>query len=426
MEKGIRLMNKELATKGKLAKQAARVLANLDSATKDKALLIIAETIMEQEPTILAANDRDIETGRANGLSEALLDRLLLTAPRLEGIAKDVKSIINLPDPVGEMFDSRRLPNGLQVSKRRIPIGVVGVIYESRPNVTIDISALCLKSGNAAILRGGKESANSNQALADAVRLGCEAAGLPAASAQLIESADRALVKEMLRANGLIDMIIPRGGASLHQFAIDNASVPVITGGIGICHLYVDSAADLTKVTPIAVNAKVQRPSVCNALDTLLIHQSVASQILPRVADAWAEHGVEIRCDPRSFTILEGHPTVKPAGPDDFDTEFLSLVVAVKVVDNIAEAIDHIYDHSTAHTEAIITEDYSKAMRFVDEVNSAAVMVNASTRFNDGAQFGLGAEVAISTQPLHARGPMGLQELTTYKWIVFGQGQVRP
>ena len=288
-------MNQELATKGKSAKESARVLANLDTASKNKALQIIAETIMEQEPNILAANDKDLEAGRANGLSEAILDRLLLTAPRLEGIAKDVKSIINLPDPVGEMYESRRLPNGLQVSKRRIPIGVIGVIYESRPNVTIDISALCLKSGNAAILRGGKESAKSNQALAKAVRIGCEAAGLPAASVQLVQSTDRALVKEMLRANGLIDMIIPRGGAALHQFAIENATVPVITGGIGICHLYVDSAADLTKVIPIAVNSKVQRPSVCNALDALLVHQSVAPQILPRVADAWAENKVEIR-----------------------------------------------------------------------------------------------------------------------------------
>lgn len=419
-------MNQELAKKGKAAKQAARVLANLSSAVKNKALQIIADTIMEQEPTILAANDQDIEAGRANGLSEALLDRLLLTAPRLEGIANDVKSIVNLPDPVGEMFESRRLPNGLQVSKRRIPIGVIGVIYESRPNVTIDISALCLKSGNAAILRGGKESAKSNQALAEAVQIGCEAAGLPAATVQLIESTDRALVKEMLRANGLIDMIIPRGGAALHQFAIENATVPVITGGIGICHLYVDSSADLTKVIPIAVNAKVQRPSVCNALDTLLVHQAVAPQILPRVADAWAEHKVEIRCEPRAMAILEDHPAVKPAGPEDFDTEFLALIAAIKVVDNMDEAIDHIYEHGTGHTDAIVTEDYTKAMRFVDEVNSAAVMVNASTRFNDGGQFGLGAEVAVSTQPLHARGPMGLKELTTYKWVVFGNGQVRP
>lgn len=419
-------MDNELRTKGQAAKKAARALATLDTATKHKALNIIAETIMEQEPIILEANDKDIDAGRANGLSEALLDRLLLTPTRLESMANDVKSIINLPDPVGEEFESRRLPNSLQVSKRRIPIGVIGVIYESRPNVTIDISALCLKSGNAAILRGGKEAAHSNKALAEAVRLGCGAAGIPAEGIQLIESTDRELIKEMLRANGLIDMIIPRGGAALHQFAIENATVPVITGGMGICHVYVDVAADLTKVAPIVVNAKVQRPSVCNAMDTLLVHQTVAPQILPRVADAWAEHNVEIRCDPRALAILEDHPAVKPAGPADFDTEFMALIAAVKVVDSLDEALDHIYSHGSSHTDAIITEDYSAAMRFVNEVNSAAVLVNASTRFNDGGQFGLGAEVAVSTQPLHARGPMGLKELTTYKWVVLGNGQVRP
>jgi glutamate-5-semialdehyde dehydrogenase len=419
-------MDNELMTKGQAAKKAARVLATLDTATKNKALKTIAETIMEQEPLILEANDKDIDAGRANGLNEALLDRLLLTPTRLESMANDVKSIVNLPDPVGEEFDGRRLPNGLQVSKRRIPIGVIGVIYESRPNVTIDISALCLKSGNAAILRGGKEAAHSIKALAEAVRLGCAAAGLPAEGIQLIETTNRELIREMVRANGLIDMIIPRGGAALHQFAIENATVPVITGGIGICHIYVDVAADLTKVVPIVLNAKVQRPSVCNAMDTLLVHQAVAPQILPRIADAWAEQKVEIRCEPRALSILEDHAAVKPAGPDDFDTEFMALIAAVKVVDNLDEAIDHIYTHGSSHTEAIITEDYSTAMRFVNEVNSAAVMVNASTRFNDGGQFGLGAEVAISTQPLHARGPMSLRELTTYKWVVLGSGQVRP
>jgi glutamate-5-semialdehyde dehydrogenase len=419
-------MDNELLTKGQAAKKATRVLATLDTATKNKALKTIAETIMEQEPLILEANDKDIDAGRANGLNEALLDRLLLTPTRLESMANDVKSIVNLPDPVGEEFDGRRLPNGLQVSKRRIPIGVIGVIYESRPNVTIDISALCLKSGNAAILRGGKEAAHSIKALAEAVRLGCAAAGLPAEGIQLIETTNRELIREMVRANGLIDMIIPRGGAALHQFAIENATVPVITGGIGICHIYVDVAADLTKVVPIVLNAKVQRPSVCNAMDTLLVHQAVAPQILPRIADTWAEHEVEIRCEPRSLAILEDHLAVKPAGPDDFDTEFMALIAAVKVVDNLDEAIDHIYTHGSSHTEAIITEDYSTAMRFVNEVNSAAVMVNASTRFNDGGQFGLGAEVAISTQPLHARGPMSLRELTTYKWVVLGSGQVRP
>lgn len=419
-------MNDELISKAKAAKKAARALATLDTTTKNKALNVIADTIMDQEPDILEANDRDIDQGRNEGLSEALLDRLLLTPARLESIARDVKAIVNLPDPVGEEFESRRLPNNLQVSKRRIPIGLIGVIYESRPNVTIDISALCLKSGNAAILRGGKEARNSNQALTRAVRSGCEAAGIPSDSVQLIESTDRALIKEMLRANGLIDMIIPRGGAALHQFAIENATVPVITGGIGICHVYVDAAADLAKVVPIAVNAKVQRPSVCNAMDTLLVHQAVAPQILPRVANAWSENGVEIRCEPRALSILEDHPAVKPAGPDDFDTEFLSLVAAIKVVDSLDEAIDHIYQHSTDHSDAIITEDYTAAMRFVNEVNSSAVFVNASTRFNDGGQLGLGAEVAVSTQPLHARGPMGLKELTTYKWVVLGNGQVRP
>jgi glutamate-5-semialdehyde dehydrogenase len=419
-------MNNELLTKGNAAKAAARLLSILDTAVKNKALEVIADTLMEREPIILAANDQDIEDGRANGLSEALLDRLLLTPQRLEGMANDVKSIANLPDPVGEEFESRRLPNGLQISKRRVPIGVIGVIYESRPNVTIDISALCLKSGNAAILRGGKESVYSNRALAVTVQAGCEVAGLPAAGVQLIESTDRAIVKEMLRANGIIDMIIPRGGAALHQFAIENATVPVITGGVGICHLYVDAAADLTKVVPIAVNAKVQRPSVCNSLDTLLVHQAVAPQILPRIAEGWSEYNVEMRCEPRALEILKDSPAALAAGPDDFDTEFLSLVAAVKVVDSLDEAIDHIYAHSTRHTEAIITENYSAAMRFVNEVNSSAVLVNASTRFNDGGQFGLGAEVAISTQPLHARGPMALKELTTYKWVVLGNGQVRP
>lgn len=419
-------MNAELQTKGRAAKAASRVLSTLGTEAKNKALHTIAATILQEEANILAANRQDIEAGRVAGLSEALLDRLLLTSARLQSMANDVRAVANLPDPVGEEFDSRRLPNGLQLSKRRVPIGVIGVIYESRPNVTIDISALCLKSGNAAILRGGKESVHSNQALARAVQLGCEAAGLPAAAAQLIESTDRELVREMLRANGLIDMIIPRGGAALHQFAIENASVPVITGGIGICHVYVDRAADPAKITPIVVNAKVQRPSVCNAMDTLLVHRAVAAEVLPAVADALAQYKVDLRCEPNAHSILGGAAGVQPAGPADFDTEFMALIAAIKVVDSLDEALDHIYAHGSGHTEAIITEDYSAAMRFTNEVNAAAVMVNASTRFNDGGQFGLGAEVAISTQPLHARGPMGLKELTTYKWVVFGTGQIRP
>ena len=418
-------MNPELEQLGKQAKAAARQLIKAGTAQKDRALGFIVEAIMAAEDDILAANAKDLATGQEMGLSEAMLDRLKLTHERLLDICDGVHTVIRLADPVGEDMDSRLLGNGLRVSKRRIPIGVIGVIYESRPNVTVDIAALCLKSSNAAILRGGKESVNSNRALAGAVVAGCVEAGLPEHTVQLIQSTDRALVRELMRANDYVDMIIPRGGAGLHQFAIENATVPVITGGIGICHLYVDQAADLSMVTPIAVNAKVQKPSVCNALDTILVHQSVAEAALPLVAQAYAEHGVEMRCEPRAHKILQGKPGVKPAQNGDFDTEFLALIAAVKVVDNLDEALDHIYAHSTRHSEAIITEDYRTANRFVDELDSCAVFVNASTRFNDGGQFGLGAEVAVSTQRLHARGPMGLKELTTYKWVVFGDGQVR-
>jgi glutamate-5-semialdehyde dehydrogenase len=415
----------ELKDKGERARHASRRLATLNTTVKNKALKAIAETLMEQEPAILSANDHDVDAGQEAGLSEPMLDRLLLTVHRLEAIANDVLTVAALPDPVGEMFEAQTLPNGLRIAKRRVPVGVIGVIYESRPNVTIDISALCLKSGNAAILRGGKEAAHTNRALAEAITVGCERAGIPQGAIQLIQSPDRALVKEILTASQYIDMIIPRGGASLHQFALDNATIPVITGGIGICHTYVDRDADPAKVVPIVHNAKVQRPTVCNALDTVLIHRDVAADLLPKIADDLARVGVELRCEPRALEILIGHPAARSAGPNDFDTEFLSLVLAVKVVDSLDEAIEHIYRHSTHHSDAIITEDYSHAMRFVDEVDSAAVYVNASTRFTDGGQFGLGAEVAVSTQRLHARGPMGLKELTTYKWVVFGDGQVR-
>jgi glutamate-5-semialdehyde dehydrogenase len=415
----------ELKQKGERARRAARRLAVLDSTTKNRALKAIAETIMEREPEILSANDHDIDTGQEAGLSEALLDRLLLTVHRLEGMANDVLAIAAMADPVGETFDAYTLPNGLRVGKRRVPVGVIGVIYESRPNVTVDISALCLKSGNAAILRGGKEALNTNRALAAAVAEACQKSGVPDGAVQLMQSQDRALVREILTASQYIDIIIPRGGAGLHEFALKNATIPVITGGIGICHIYVDRSADPKKVIPIVHNSKVQRPTVCNALDTLLIHRDVAQDLLPKIADDLAAAGVELRCEPRALRTLMGHPAARTAGPRDFDTEFLSLVLAVKVVDSLDEALDHIYQHSTQHSDAILTEDYSQAMRFINEVDSAAVYVNASTRFTDGGQLGLGAEVAVSTQRLHARGPMGLKELTTYKWVVFGDGQVR-
>ena len=415
----------ELREKGERARQASRQLAILNTATKNKALKAIAETIMEREPEILSANDHDIDAGQEAGLSEAYLDRLLLTVHRLEGIAQDVHAVAGLPDPVGETFDARTLPNGLRISKRRVPVGVIGVIYESRPNVTVDISALCLKSGNVALLRGGREAVHTNRALAEAIAEACKKSNVPEGAIQLIQSQDRTLVKEMLTAPQYLDMIIPRGGADLHTFALENATIPVITGGIGVCHIYVDRNADPAKAIPIVHNSKVQRPTVCNALDTLLIHTDVAQDLLPKIADDLAEVGVEMRCDPRALKVLMGHPSVRSAGPDDFDTEFLSLVLAVKVVDNLDQAMDHIHKHSTHHSDAIITENYSQAMRFINEVDSAAVYVNASTRFTDGGQFGLGAEVAVSTQRLHARGPMSLKELTTYKWVVFGEGQVR-
>jgi len=397
----------------------------MDTAVKTKALEQIAATIHEREPQILEANTLDIEDAKAAGLDDHLIERLLLTPDRLKGIASDVRSVAGLPDPVGESFDSRTLPNGLRVSRRRVPIGVIGVIYESRPNVTVDVGALCLKSGNASILRGGKEAARSNRAFAEAITAGCETAGVPGDAVQLVQSKDRALVKDMLTANEYIDVIIPRGGEALHRFALENATIPVITGGMGICHVYVDDSADAEMVIPIVHNAKVQRPTVCNALDVVLIHADAAAILLPAIADDLTAAGVELRCGPTALEILGQRDQVCAAGADDFDTEFLSLVLAVRVIDGLDEALDHIEVHSTQHSDAIVTENEAAAKRFVDEVDSAVVLVNASTRFNDGAQLGLGAEVAISTQRLHARGPMALRELTTYKWVVLGDGQVR-
>ena len=416
----------ELKQLGENARRVARQLRVTNTGSKNRALEAIADAILERTPSILEENAKDLEAGRESGLNEALLERLHLGESRLAGIADDVRSVAGLPDPVGESFDARALPNGLRISRRRVPIGVIGVIYESRPNVTVDISALCLKSGNAAILRGGKEATYSNRALADAVAAGCQQTGIPQEAVQLVRSQDRALVRGMLTASEYIDMIIPRGGPGLQRFATENATVPVITGGIGICHAYVDATADPAKTPPIIYNAKTQRPTVCNSLDVLLIHSDVAESLLPPIADALSTANVEMRCDPRSYGILQDRPGVTETGPDDYDTEFLSLVLAVRVVDSLDEALEHIHAHSTHHSDVILTESYSNAMRFVDEVDSAAVFVNASTRFNDGAQFGLGAEVAISTQKLHARGPMALNELTTYKWVVLGDGQVRP
>ena len=416
-----------IITQGKQARQAGKKLAHSSTAQKDQALHNIAQSLLDNQPAILAANELDIETSRGMGLNDSLLDRILLTGSRLESMAADVRSIAMLPDPVGQVFDMHTRPNGLQVGKKRVPLGVVGAIYENRPNVTIDISALCLKSGNACILRGGKEAVNSNRLLARLVQDAIEAAGIPRDAVQMVGDTDRRLVSAMLQMDEYIDLMIPRGGAGFIRFVSENAAMPVVAGGVGVCHTYLDRSALLDKAVDIANNAKTQRPTVCNALDTLLVHADVAATHLPAVARKWSEVGVEMRCDERAMSLLAPLDglKLKLAEPEDYGTEFLSLTAGVKIVDSLDEALEHVDAHGSGHSEAIVTEDYSSATRFLEEVDAAAVFVNASTYFCDGAQFGLGAEVGISTQKFHARGPMGLQELTSYKWIVLGNGQIR-
>ena len=416
----------DLIAMGKAARKAGRTLGQLSTVQKNEALLAIADQLEAQADTILAENKRDVDDGRANGLDESLLDRLLLTPARLAGLAADTRRIVSLPDPVGEETESRLLPNGMRLRKRRIPIGVLGVIYEARPNVTIDIATLCLKTGNAVILRGGSETLRTNLALVDVIQAALERAELPQTAVQYVDDPDRRLVAELLRLDRYVDMIVPRGGAGLHRLCREQSTIPVITGGIGICHAFVDESADLARAVDIVENAKVQRPSVCNALDTVLVHRAVAPQFLPQLAARLSGHNVELRATAEARPLLESDGAcIVPAGPDDFDQEWLALILGVKVVGSLDEALDHIHEHSTEHSDTILTNDAAHAERFVNAVNSAAVYVNASTRFTDGGQFGLGAEVAVSTQKLHARGPMGLEELTTYKWIGIGDGHVR-
>jgi glutamate-5-semialdehyde dehydrogenase len=417
----------ELEEKARAAKEASRRMAYLAAEVKNQALHNIAADLTAKQGEILSANQTDYHAAHSSGMNAAMLDRLMLDSSRLEAIAKDVLAVAALPDPVGEVFDMRTLPNGLQLSRKRVPLGVIGAIYESRPNVTIDISALCLKSGNAIILRGGKEAIHSNSALARVVQDAALRAGVPEGAVQFIENTDRALVDKMLKMRDCIDLMIPRGGAGLIKLVRDNAAMPVVAGGIGVCHTYVDKSADVDKAVAIAFNAKVQRPTVCNALDCLLVHADVAQRFLPKVAAEWAKAGVEMRCDERAMAILKSDSSLKlkPATKEDWGKEFLSLVGAVKVVDSLDEAIEHIARYGSGHSEAIITEEDDAAVRFLDEVDAACVYLNASTRFTDGGQFGLGAEVGISTQKMHARGPLGVRELTSYKWIILGNGQVR-
>jgi glutamate-5-semialdehyde dehydrogenase len=404
-------------------------LGRTETALKNTVLVDLADAILAQFDQILAANAQDIADGEGAGLTPALIDRLTLNPDRLNGIANELRNTALLPDPVGETFEETLMPNGLQVSKQRVPLGVLGVIYESRPNVTVDVSGLALKSGNAAILRGGSETLRSNQALVTAIRQVLQQHNLPQDAIQFIADPDRARVMELLQLYEYVDILIPRGGPQLHQFCRENSRIPVITGGIGICHLFVDESADLEAALHVIHNAKTQRPSVCNALDTVLVHQNVAAAFLPRLVAFLQDDGVTFRADRSALTAWAADSlpsSVSAAGPDDFDTEWLSLVLGLKVVAGLDEAIAHIEEHSTAHSDGILTQKEGHARRFVAEVDSAAVYVNASTRFTDGSQLGLGAEVAISTQRLHARGPMALRELTTYKWVIVGHNHIRP
>ena len=412
----------EVRAKAARAKQAARKLAILSTKVKNEALLALADALLAREDEILEANAKDLAAARERGVGAALLDRLKLTPERVKKMAQGVREVVDLPDPVGEVVRAWRRPNGLEIAQVRVPLGVVGIIYEARPNVTVDASALCLKAGNAVVLRGGSEAIHSNKAIVAIVQEVLQGAGLPEGSVELIENTDRAAAREMMRLNGLIDVLIPRGGAGLIQTVVQNATVPVIETGVGNCHVYVDKDADLEKAVAIVVNSKVARCSVCNAMETLLVHEAVAEAFLPRIAAEFAKAGVEIRGCERTLQLIPG---AKPATEEDWSTEYLDLIAAVRVVKDLDEAIDHIERYGSHHSDAIVTENYTAARRFTREVDSAAVYVNASTYFTDGGQFGFGAEIGISTQKLHARGPMGLVELTSTKYVVHGDGQIR-
>nr|WP_082859265.1 glutamate-5-semialdehyde dehydrogenase [Microbulbifer sp. Q7] len=407
---------------GRAARAAARVMARTDTGTKNAALRAIAAELDAQRPQLAAANAKDMQNGRANGLDAALLDRLALTDERIDGMIEGLSQIAELPDPVGEVSDLKYRPSGIQVGKMRVPLGVVGIIYESRPNVTIDAASLCLKSGNATILRGGSEALHSNGAIAACVAAGLKQAGLPETAVQVVATTDRAAVGALISMPEYVDVIVPRGGKGLIERISRDARVPVIKHLDGICHVYLDDRADPVKAFNIALNAKTHRYGVCNAMETLLVAEAVAAEFLPKLAAAYGEKGVELRGCDKTRSILAG---VLPATEEDWATEYLAPVLSIRVVADMDAAMDHIARYSSGHTESIVTEDYSRARRFMAEVDSASVMVNASTRFADGFEYGLGAEIGISTDKIHARGPVGLEGLTSQKWIVFGDGQIR-
>ncbi len=407
---------------GNQARSASTILANAEPAQKNAALLAIADALVSGAEQIKQANALDLEQGRKDGLDAAMLDRLLLDDNRIQGMVEGLQQISTLPDPVGEISDMDFLPSGIQVGKMRVPLGVIGIIYESRPNVTIDAGALCLKSGNATILRGGKEALHSNQAITECIQQGLNVAGLPEHSVQVINTVDRAAVGMMLTMNEFIDVIIPRGGKGLIERVSREATIPVIKHLDGICHVYIDDQADLDKAHKIAFNAKTHRYGVCNAMETLLIADAVAEQVLPQLAAAYIEKGVELRGCERSRQIVA---EMKAATEEDWDTEYLAPILSIRIVQDMQQAIEHINRHGSHHTDSIVTENYTRARKFLRAVDSSSVMINASTRFADGFEYGLGAEIGISTDKIHARGPVGLQGLTSQKYIVFGDGHIR-
>lgn len=409
-------------TKAAAAKKAAAKLAVTSTAVKNKALLAMAEALLAKQEEILAANALDMERAAAKGMKSSMLDRLKLTAARIEGMADGLRQVANLPDPVGNVLDGKTLANGLTITKVRVPLGVIGIIYEARPNVTADAAGLCLKSGNAVVLKGGSEAMESNKAVAGILSEAATAAGMPEGAIQFIDTSDRQAVQDLIHLNGLVDVVIPRGGAGLIKMVVMNATVPVIETGAGVCHTYVDASADVEMAVKIAYNAKVQRPSVCNAMETLLVHKDAAAKFMPAMLAKYAEAGVEIRGDEN---VQSFDKAVVPVTEEDWATEYGDLRLSVKLVDSIEEAMEHIARFGTGHSECIVTNDYSQAQLFQKTVDAAAVYVNASTRFTDGNEFGFGAEIGISTQKLHARGPMALPELTSTKYLICGNGQVR-
>jgi glutamate-5-semialdehyde dehydrogenase len=412
----------ELETLGQQAKTAARRLGVVSTAQKNQALLAMADRLLTEQDRILAANAVDMAMGKTKGLSPALLDRLLLTPARIEAMAEGLRQVAALPDPIGECVSGVRRPNGLEIRKVRVPFGVIAMIYEARPNVTVDAAGLCLKTGNAVILRGGSEAIESNKMLAAVLIEAGQRSGLPDGTISLIETTDREAVNRLLKLNRYIDVIIPRGGAGLIRTVVENSTVPVIETGIGVCHTFVDESADLEMAADIAFNAKVSRPGVCNAMETLLVHRAVADALLPLLLERYARAGVELR---GCAETAARHAAVRPATEEDWATEYHDFILSVKVVGSLDEALDHIERYGTKHSEAIVTRDYDNARRFQQQVDASTVYVNASTRFTDGFEFGFGAEIGISTQKLHARGPMGLVELTSYKYLVDGNGQIR-